>query len=154
MGTCRTPPGFSFCSRIGPLHFLVRNCGQCYSSILKAVRNQLPAFHSQILRPRWGVIVPTYLDIHFHGETLSFSFVEQGLWLSQLQHIQMGRLKIHTADIIFSEFKLRFLQQKRGFNNHNLMVVMTEIIIRNVLYFSYYAKYFICIISFNLQTTI
>lgn len=34
------------------------------------------------------------------------------------------------------------------------MVVMTEIVIRNVLCFSYYAKYFICIISFSLQTTI
>ena len=45
MGTCRTPPSFSFCSQTGPLYFLVRNWGQCYSSILKAVRNQLPAFH-------------------------------------------------------------------------------------------------------------
>lgn len=46
MGTCRTTPSFSFYSQVVPLHFLVRNCGQCCScAILKAVKNQLPAFH-------------------------------------------------------------------------------------------------------------
>lgn len=41
------------------------------------------------------------------------------------------------------------LLRKRDFNNNRFMMVRTEIIIRNLLYFRYYVKSFICIISFH-----
>ena len=48
----------------------------------------------------------------------------------------MGRLRNYNAAIIFLEFKLCGISitEKRGFKN-NFMMVMTEIIIRNLLYF-------------------
>lgn len=110
MGTCRTPPSFSFCSQVVPLDFLVRNCGQWYScAILKAVKNQaayfpLPAI--QMLKLRWLVVYPHllgYCSVGLWGQFV-IQFCRTGCVAILVTLYSYVVIQNYTAAIIFPEF--------------------------------------------------
>lgn len=138
MRTHRSPPSFSFCSQIVPLHFLVRNCGQCCTSAFSQGCQKpaacLPLPPIQMLKLSASGLSSLTWILGFMGICCHLVLQNKVCGYPSYSAFLWGDSKtILLPSSSLSSNSVRSVLQKTGFNK-NFMVVMTEIIIRNLLF--------------------